>query len=393
VRLGIYIDDVYWIFPQDGGSRVSSDRSFSLFLCEVGDAFGALAIFGRTVHASEPADYVLPARVDLIELPHYANLRRVGDVVRGSLDTARAFSRGLGRVDVVWLFGPHPFAVVFVALAALRRKKVVLGVRQDSVRVYAARLPGLRWLPARLLVHALQGTYRLLARRLPTTVQGAELAEKYGADGRAPVLPMTESIVRAADVVAAPPERDWGGQLELLTVGRLEPEKNPQLLIDALAGLEREAPGRYRLTWVGRGPLEDEIRQLVSDRGLDDRVEFIGYVAFDGGLLDLYRRAHLFVHVSLSEGMPKVLIEALACGTPVVATDVGGVRAALDDGAAGALVPPDDLDALTAAIRRMSDDAELRDGYVRRGLELARGMTLEAQAARVREFIWSHSSA
>ena len=95
----------------------------------------------------------------------------------------------------------------------------------------------------------------------------------------------------------------------------------------------------------------------------------------------------MFVHVSLSEGMPKVLIEALACGTPIVATDVGGVRAALADGSAGLLVPADDLDALVESILRLSDERELREGLVARGFDVVTGMTLEAELERVTTFM------
>ena len=110
-------------------------------------------------------------------------------------------------------------------------------------------------------------------------------------------------------------------------------------------------------------------------------------MAFGPDLLALYRRAHAFVHVSLSEGVPKVLLEAFACSTPIVATDVGGVRAALLDGEAGLLVPPNDLDALASAVLRLSDDATLRDGLVAKGLDLAHDLTLEAQADRVVGFM------
>jgi glycosyltransferase involved in cell wall biosynthesis len=82
-----------------------------------------------------------------------------------------------------------------------------------------------------------------------------------------------------------------------------------------------------------------------------------------------------------------VLIEALACATPIVATDVGGVRAALADGTAGLLVPPDDLDALVDAIRRISDEPELRDELVADGLEVVNELTLEAELERVAGFM------
>ena len=121
------------------------------------------------------------------------------------------------------------------------------------------------------------------------------------------------------------------------------------------------------------------MRRRACELGLADRIDFRSYVAFGPELLALYRTAHVFVHVSLSEGMPKVLIEALACATPIVATDVGGVRAALDDGRAGLLVPPDDLEALVAALRRIAADQALRERLVERGLQLARTLTLEVQ--------------
>jgi glycosyltransferase involved in cell wall biosynthesis len=384
-RLGIYLDDVYWVFSRDGRDRVSTDRSFLLFVYETGQAFESLSVFGRAVPSAEPADYVLPDDVRLLPLPHYSNLRQVTEVLRAAGGTLTGFWRGLAEVDRLWVFGPHPFAVLLVTLAVLRRKQVVLGVRQDTVRLYQARLSS-RWSPALLAARGVEGAYRLLSRRLRTTVQGSELAERYGGE-RPGLLTMTESVVRADDVAPEPLERDYSGELVLLTVGRFETEKNPLLLVKALAELERERPGRVRLTWVGRGPLEDDVRALAAELGVAERIEFLSYVAFGPDLLELYRRAHAFIHVSFSEGVPKVLLEALACSTPIVATDVGGVRVALADGEAGLLVPSDDLEALVAATRQILDDAELRRRLVSRGLELARELTLEAQAEQVVRFI------
>jgi glycosyltransferase involved in cell wall biosynthesis len=384
-RLGVYLDDVYWLVEREGETLISTDRSFLLFVCEVGEAFDSLLVFGRTIDAAEPSDYVLPSSVRLVRLPHYASLRDAPQVIRAVGGTVRSFWRGLGEVDRLWVFGPHPFGVLLAVLAGLRRKQVVLGVRQDTVRLYKARLPS-RWSPSLLAARAVEGAYRLLARPMSTTVQGAELAERYGGQ-RANLLTMTESVVRREDVDLEPRERDYSGELELLTVGRFETEKNPLLLVEALGRLEREHPGRFRLTWVGRGPLEDDVRRRTAELGLEERIDFLSYVAFGPDLLALYRRAHAFVHVSLSEGVPKVILEAFACSTPIVATDVGGVRAALAGGRAGLLVPPDDLDELVAAITRLADEPDLREGLVAKGLELAQDLTLEAQADRVVGFI------
>ena len=248
-RLGIYLDDVYRVSEQSEGKRISTDRSFLLFLHQVGQSFGRLTLFGRTLHAEEAADYVLPADTDLVELPHYSNLRQVLEVLAATGGSLTGFWRGLSRVDTLWIFGPHPFALAFIALAALRRRRIFLGVRQDSVTVYKARLHGWHRAPALLAVRALDGAYRMLARRLPTTVQGVELAARYGGP-RANLLTMTESVVRARDVVSRPAERDWSGELELLTVGRLEPEVTPVLAQPVAVARDPVVPdGRLRAIW------------------------------------------------------------------------------------------------------------------------------------------------
>jgi glycosyltransferase involved in cell wall biosynthesis len=200
-------------------------------------------------------------------------------------------------------------------------------------------------------------------------------------------MPMKVTLVTADDVAPFVSPRPSSGEIELLSVGRIDREKNPLLLVDALARLERDDPGRYRLRCVGSGPLEEAVRLRATQLGVADRLELYGYVPFGPDLLARYRRAHILVHVSLTEGVPQVLLEALACGAAVVATDVGGVRDALDGGRAGLLVPPSDLDALVRAIRRAADDTDLRTRLVARGLELARETTVEVEASRVARFL------
>ena len=386
MRLGVYVDDVYRVVSGPGTTRISTDRAFLLFACEVGRHFDSLVLFGRTASGPPEADYALPDWVRLARLPHYDALSRIGQVARALRGTARGMWAALPDVDVVWVFGPHPFALLLVVLARLRRKQVVLGVRHDAVAYHRSRLPSRRWRPALLAIRLLEAAFRLLARRLPTTVVGVELARRYAHGGQAPAI-MTVSLVSAASVASSPPSHDWSGPIRLLTVGRLEPEKNPLLLVDALARLARGLPNRVELTWVGRGPLAGEVKAYAHTLGVADRVRLEGYVPHGPELFRRYREAHAFVHVSLTEGLPQVLLEALASGTPIVATDVGGVRSALGDGTAGLLVPPGDASAIVDAVSRLVTDEDLREGMVRRGLELVRHATLEREAARVAALI------
>jgi len=387
-RLGIYVDTIYRC-SDDGGKTVvgtdPSDYSFiGVFLHEVATRFSAISLFGRTLHEPIGAFVPLPSTMELVELSHYGDLRQLNQVLRATAGTVRGFWRGLAGMDCVWVFGPHPFAFPLVALAILRRKKIVLGVRQDTVVYFRARMPNRRWLPFLGAAYLLDLGFRLMSRFLKTIVVGPQIAQKYNPSR---TLIMFDSVLRSAEMANELPNHDWTGTIGLITVGRLDPEKNPLLLVEAMAQLERERPGRFHLTWIGSGSMESAILQRANELGVVHRIDLRGFVPFGPEVLDMYRRAHMFVHVSFTEGVPRVLVEALGCATPIIATDVGGVRDLLADGNAGVLVPPADLGSLVAAIKQVADNPAVRNEIVSNGLAIARELALEAQAARVAEFI------
>jgi glycosyltransferase involved in cell wall biosynthesis len=390
-RLGVYQDGPFRVSKADGAApRIVADPAdapFFRFLSQVAGSFDEYVVFARVVGREDDPDarLLLPAEAKLVELPDYGDLRQLARAARAGFRTARAFWRGLRHVDAVWTFGPQPFELLLVGLALARRKQVVLGVRQDTPAYYRTRIRGRSWKPMLAAIDLMDGLHRALARRVRATVVGPSNAARYGALPR--VLVMSPSLVPAAAVVDEPAVRDWSGPIELLTVGRVDAEKNPALVARLLAELEQQRPGRFRLRWVGTGPMMDDVSQRAEELGVGERLVLEGFVPFGPELLELYRNAHAFVHVSLTEGVPQVLVEALASGTPIVATDVGDVRTGLAGGEAGLLVPPSNLEALVEAILRLADDAELRARLVVRGLELAREGTLEAEAERVARFI------
>src|SRR4051794_2274314 len=235
------------------------------------------------------------------------------------------FWRLLGRVDAVWLLGPFPLSFVFVALAALRRRRVFLGVRQDWPTYVRSRHPSSRTL--QLVARAMEAGWRGLARLYPVVVVGPELARNYSS-ARA-VLPVTVAMVDEDDI-AAPRSGEPG--FSVLSVGRLETEKNPLLLADVLAGLVARDP-RWRLVVAGEGPLRGELDERLASLGVSEHADLRGYVPVDAGLHDLYRSADYFLHVSWTEGLPQVIFEAFAARLPVVATAVGGVPDAAGEAA------------------------------------------------------------
>lgn len=135
----------------------------------------------------------------------------------------------------------------------------------------------------------------------------------------------------------------------LLFVGLLVERKGVDVLLRALARSARDTPGGpVRLTVVGDGPHRAGLEGLRDTLGLHDRVDFLG---FRSDVAHLMAKHDAFVLPARMEQQPLVLIEAMAVGLPVVATDVGGVADML--GGRGRLVPPDDVDALAAAVTEL----------------------------------------
>ena len=158
-----------------------------------------------------------------------------------------------------------------------------------------------------------------------------------------------------------------------LWVGRLVAVKGLETLLVAWARLG--LPGESRLCLVGDGPLRAALEARAAGLGLGSRVSFVGTKA-QKELVDWYRAANLTVLPSLSEGIPNVLLESLACGTPFVASDVGGVREISVEPERD-LVPPGDSGGLAAALER-----KLRQGGA---ASLPSGFTLgESAEALVR---------
>jgi glycosyltransferase involved in cell wall biosynthesis len=135
-----------------------------------------------------------------------------------------------------------------------------------------------------------------------------------------------------------------------LTVGRLTQQKAYPNLFRAFAQVVKRLP-RSTLLVVGRGPLRNELEDLARRLGLLASISFVG---FRSDVASLLAAADAFVTASRYEGMPNVVIEALATGLPVVGTNVGGMPELIQDGANGYLVPPADPDALASAMSRVA---------------------------------------
>lgn len=172
-------------------------------------------------------------------------------------------------------------------------------------------------------------------------------------------------VARCGIDLAAFPYRDPPENPEptILALGRLSPEKGFAVLIDAVAQLRREAiPASLRI--VGDGPERAALEAAAREAGIAEAVSFAGELPPAAVRREL-AEADIFCMASFSEGLPISLMEAMAIGLPVVSTWIAGIPELAEDEATALTVPPARPDALANALRRLANDADLRQRLAR----------------------------
>ncbi len=147
-------------------------------------------------------------------------------------------------------------------------------------------------------------------------------------------------------------------QNRTICVGRLHPTKGQDVLLNSIVRLKDRFPNAV-FEFVGDGPCKGECERLAAELGIADRCRFVGRLPHDE-VLRRMGRAYVSVVPSRSECFGLVNIESLAMGTPVVASDVGGIGEIFDDGEEGYLVPPDDPETLADRLAEILSDSKLR---------------------------------
>jgi phosphatidylinositol alpha-mannosyltransferase len=232
----------------------------------------------------------------------------------------------------------------------------------------SGRVPAYVWLRP-----AVRAVARCLGLRTAVSPEARALAERW-LGGACHVLPNGVEVERFAKADPWPiPETPGGSGRAILFVGRHEPRKGLDVLLKAFGNLDTDA-----VLWVaGEGP-----QTAALAASAPSGVEWLGRIS-DEELARRLRTAAVFCAPSLhGESFGVVLLEAMAAGTPVVASDIAGYRDVARDGREAVLVPPGDVAALTGALGRVLDDPTLAARLVDAGAARAAGFSMDRLAAR-----------
>ncbi len=250
------------------------------------------------------------------------------------------------KIDVIHVHHVGIFSLVYLPARLAGVKKIVVTEHNEIDLLNNARL---RRFARRTLnrVDAVTGIHKRLAGYLQTAlgVAPGRLHVIYNGIDIERFRPRKPASCRACN-----PE-----SFNAVFIGRLHPHKNLDMLIDAVARINRTGATPLTLDIIGTGPLQNTLVDRVHQNGIEDYVHFLGERTNIPALLPSY---DFLVMSSITEGVPLVILEAMSSGLPCLATDVGGITEILPENA-GIIVKPDNLEALVSGLRKMMNQERL----------------------------------
>jgi len=250
--------------------------------------------------------------------------------------------RAAGRIDVMHVMANsgwswHLFAAPAVWVSRMRRVPVVVNYRGGEAVEFLAQSE-----------RSVRCTMRLASRLV---VPSGFLQEVFGRRGLA-----AEIVPNIVDVTRFRPGQR-AATPQIIVARNLEPIYDNAIALRAFARVHQAVPA-VRMLIAGTGPEEATLRALATELGVGEAVEFAGRLDRDTMAARL-RESTVALNPSRVDNMPNSVLEALACGVPVVSTSVGGVPYIVEDERSALLVPPGDAVSMAAAIRRLLDDPVL----------------------------------
>lgn len=299
--------------------------------------------------------------------PVVADLEQQGIRVRiiGQRGLRRAVRLGLllraDQIDLVhsWLFIANGYAAAATLLG--RTKPLITSARNCKVQGRFSR-----WVNTRAF-----GSSQAI-------VVNSRDVEDYIVTHYDAPRPLIEVIHNGVDIERFHPASEWDAPPApvVTNIGRLVRQKDQELFLEAAAALHRELPA-VRFLIIGDGPLRERLEQRASELGIAEQVTFAGERRDIDALL---RQSSLFWLTSRWEGMPNVVLEALASGVPVVATDVGGTRALIEDGVDGHIVASGDAAAFVRCSLPLLQDEVLYERFALAARRRAEGFSPQHMA-------------
>ena len=315
-----------------------------------------LAAAGHEVHIAAP--YARPDRPSPLVQVHTFPLPPIGyrNIVGHTLIVRRALAvlQRAGPFDVI-----HAPEYLSTAWAVLRQRTPVVLTEPGNIYERIANGNPYDWVTTQVFKLAAMISARGCARIIATSALIGEWWLRTGAvPAQLAAIPLGVDLDSFTRQPAAKGQLGWdAARPQLLFVARLSPETGASALLAALPAIQAACPA-VAVQIVGSGPEQAALQAQAAQLGVAAAITWHGWLALDQLPL-VYSAADVMVFPGLSGGTPRVMLQAMACGTPFVGTAIGGITDHITDGATGWLVPPGDVPALAqAVIAALSNRAE-----------------------------------
>lgn len=390
MKLGVFINQAFYSY--DG--QISTDLSFVRFIESFKESFLEIKVFAPTKNITlteKQGLYSCIGDVSLCPLPYYQNVK---DLIKNTHIvlpiTIKKLMHEFKTIDRLWIVGPHPLGVFAGYFTKKYKVKCFQHIRGNILNDVEARYNNS--LIGKIYAQYMHWSNFYLSKKMPTLTVGSELFNLYKNKAKkiswiSPSLISDEDIkITKQTLNKSFPKNNRS--IQILFVGRVEPEKGLTYLFKALRDLNKNSDHKYELTIVGsaqRGSehREIEIKNMANEIGIKELIQWKGYKPYGDELKKIYRNKDIFILPSLAEGIPKVIYEAMAFGIPIISTDVGGISDIIKNNENGILIKPRSIDAIVSTIKLISENIELRNKLIENALSDAMAYTIETAKERI----------
>ncbi len=278
----------------------------------------------------------------------------------------------------IYIRWPTPLAYTVYKLGKKRNLPILLHIVGDSKAIISesGKYKGILKLLAITYINIVEKQVKRMINEIPTLVNGSGLRRLYAGNAKAKVKEIRSATLTADEITKEYKELNKD-DVRLLYVGVLKPEKGINYLIEGFKLLIDQGY-KVRLTIVGDGPEKAKLERKVMEMQVENVISFTGYVPLGPQLLKIYKHNDIFILPSISEGTPRVLIEAMANRLLVIATNVGGVPFTINNNKNGILIEPKSSDQICCAIKEILKNDEKREQIMEEAFEFAKENTLES---------------
>jgi len=327
-KIGLYTEATY-------SSKFNSIHSSDIFLLFIRQAFpkNEIHLIGRYFKDNKEGKYKLqPGKEHFSKLSYYKNIAKlIMQFPYYIFINYQVIKFYIKKIDHLLIAVPSPLSLYLVYLAKKNNKTISIFIRQETVELIRHRYPKSKLpLITALFLEKLLTIFLKRNQNIPVFTFGTMITEKYKKI-TSNVIPIADTRYSLNDIISESDIKriDWQCQIKLIFVGRIEKAKGIENLLETLKRIKEY---NFHLTIVGDGNFKSEYSALTKKLEINNNVSFTGFIPYGENLLSIIKEHDIFILPSLSEGLPQVILEAMACGILVLASNVGGIPLIVKNG-------------------------------------------------------------